>query len=53
MNRSAEAFNQLIEVMNELRQKCPWDAKQTIDSLRHLTIEENLRAGRRYNRKQS
>jgi XTP/dITP diphosphohydrolase len=40
MNRSAEAFNQLIEVMNELRQKCPWDAKQTIDSLRHLTIEE-------------
>lgn len=40
MNHSTKAFEHLLEVMNELRLKCPWDAKQTIDSLRHLTIEE-------------
>jgi XTP/dITP diphosphohydrolase len=40
MSKSAEAFDSLIEVMNQLREKCPWDAKQTIESLRHMTIEE-------------
>ncbi len=34
------AFNRLLNVMDDLRAKCPWDQKQTIDSLRHLTIEE-------------
>ncbi len=34
------AFEKLLEVMEELREKCPWDQKQTLDSLRHLTIEE-------------
>lgn len=35
-----QAFDRLLTVMDELREKCPWDKKQTIDSLRHLTIEE-------------
>lgn len=35
-----QAFNRLLDVMDELREKCPWDRKQTIASLRHLTIEE-------------
>ena len=35
-----ESFGRLIEIMDELRIKCPWDRKQTIESLRHLTIEE-------------
>lgn len=35
-----EAFNRLLDIMDELREKCPWDRKQTISSLRHLTIEE-------------
>ena len=30
----------LLEIMNELREKCPWDKKQTYQSLRYLTIEE-------------
>ncbi|WP_299668982.1 nucleoside triphosphate pyrophosphohydrolase [uncultured Polaribacter sp.] len=34
------AFNRLLDIMDELREKCPWDQKQTLDSLRHLTIEE-------------
>jgi XTP/dITP diphosphohydrolase len=34
------AFNRLLTIMDELREQCPWDKKQTIDSLRHLTIEE-------------
>ncbi|TVZ55383.1 XTP/dITP diphosphohydrolase [Lutibacter sp. Hel_I_33_5] len=34
------AFNRLLDIMDELREKCPWDKKQTIESLRHLTIEE-------------
>ena len=33
-------FLRLVEIMDELREKCPWDKKQTIESLRHLTIEE-------------
>jgi len=35
-----EAFGKLIDIMNDLREKCPWDRKQTLDSLRHLTLEE-------------
>ena len=34
------AFKRLLDIMDELREKCPWDSKQTIDSLRYLTIEE-------------
>ncbi len=34
------AFARLLQIMNELREKCPWDKKQTLESLRHLTIEE-------------
>lgn len=41
-NREAklEAFDRLLTVMDELREHCPWDKKQTIQSLRYLTIEE-------------
>ncbi len=35
-----KAFARLLEIMNDLREKCPWDQKQTLESLRHLTIEE-------------
>jgi len=35
-----ESFSHLLDIMDELRAKCPWDKKQTIESLRHLTIEE-------------
>jgi MazG family protein len=38
--RQLQAFNRVLDVMDELRAKCPWDKKQTIESLRHLTIEE-------------
>ena len=34
------AFERLLNIMDDLREKCPWDKKQTIQSLRHLTIEE-------------
>lgn len=36
------AFDRLLTIMDELREKCPWDKKQTIDSLRYLTIEETF-----------
>ncbi len=39
-NRTTAAFLQLIKIMDELREQCPWDKKQTIQSLRQLTIEE-------------
>lgn len=35
-----EAFGRLLDVLDRLRQECPWDRKQTLQSLRHLTIEE-------------
>jgi len=38
--KSLAAFEKLLDVMDELRAKCPWDKKQTIESLRYLTIEE-------------
>lgn len=39
------AFDRLLTVMDELRTKCPWDMKQTMNSLRHLTIEEMYELG--------
>lgn len=39
------AFNRLLDIMDELREKCPWDKKQTLESLRHLTIEEVYELG--------
>jgi XTP/dITP diphosphohydrolase len=40
MNTRAEAFERLVQIMDELREKCPWDRKQTIHSLRQMTLEE-------------
>jgi MazG family protein len=42
LNREAKlkAFDRLLTVMDELRENCPWDKKQTIETIRHLTIEE-------------
>ena len=40
MKEKLAAFERLLVIMDELREGCPWDKKQTIDSLRHLTIEE-------------
>ncbi|MEM9000480.1 MAG: nucleoside triphosphate pyrophosphohydrolase [Bacteroidota bacterium] len=40
-----KAFDRLLTIMEELRVKCPWDKKQTIQSLRHLTIEETYELG--------
>lgn len=40
MQEKKEAFGRLLEIMDELRAKCPWDKKQTLESLRYLTIEE-------------
>lgn len=39
-DKEIEAFVRLLDVMDELREKCPWDRKQTMESLRPLTIEE-------------
>ncbi len=40
MDERLVAFGRLLEIMDELRAKCPWDKKQTLESLRYLTIEE-------------
>ena len=40
MEEKLKAFERLLEIMDELREKCPWDREQTLDSLRNLTIEE-------------
>ena len=40
MEQKKEAFGRLLGIMDELREKCPWDRKQTLQSLRNLTIEE-------------
>ncbi len=42
MDERASSFLRLLKVMDELREKCPWDKAQTIDSIRHLTIEETF-----------
>jgi XTP/dITP diphosphohydrolase len=39
------AFDRLLTIMDDLREKCPWDKKQTLQSLRHLTIEETYELG--------
>jgi len=40
MENAAEAFKRLLGIMDDLREQCPWDKKQTIHTLRNLTIEE-------------
>lgn len=40
MDKRLKAFERLLVIMDELREQCPWDRKQTNESLRHLTIEE-------------
>ena len=40
MKEKEKAFIRLVEIMDKLREECPWDKKQTISSLRYLTIEE-------------
>jgi XTP/dITP diphosphohydrolase len=40
-----DAFGRLLDIMDELREKCPWDKKQTLESLRYLTIEETYELG--------
>lgn len=42
MENITESFTRLIHIMDELREKCPWDRKQTIHTLRQLTIEETF-----------
>ncbi|MGO3707616.1 MAG: nucleoside triphosphate pyrophosphohydrolase [Mesonia hippocampi] len=46
-NREAQlkAFGRLLDIMDDLREKCPWDRKQTLQSLRQLTIEETYELG--------
>ena len=39
------SFERLLDIMDELREKCPWDRKQTFESLRKLTIEEVYELG--------
>ena len=39
-DKKITSFNRLLEIMNQLRNECPWDKEQTMESLRHLTIEE-------------
>lgn len=45
MQEKLIAFERLLVMMDELREKCPWDKKQTLESLRHLTIEETYELG--------
>jgi MazG family protein len=40
MHTTGQAFERLINIMNDLREKCPWDKKQTVQSLRQMTLEE-------------
>ncbi|HZH69331.1 MAG TPA: nucleoside triphosphate pyrophosphohydrolase [Flavobacteriaceae bacterium] len=40
-----QALNRLLTILDELREQCPWDKKQTLESLRHLTIEETYELG--------
>lgn len=45
MEEKKEAFARLLKIMDELREQCPWDQKQTMESLRYLTIEEMYELG--------
>ena len=40
MDKRLQAFERLLNIVDEVRAKCPWDSIQTIESIRHLTIEE-------------
>ena len=40
MSNLSGSFLRLVSIMDDLREKCPWDRKQTIQTLRHMTIEE-------------
>ena len=40
-----QAFDRLLTIMDELREQCPWDQKQTMETLRYLTIEETYELG--------
>ncbi len=42
MDKRLEAFKRLLDIMDQVRARCPWDSTQTIESLRHLTIEETF-----------
>ena len=44
-DKQLQALDRLLTIMDELREKCPWDKKQTMQSLRHLTIEETYELG--------
>lgn len=44
-NAQLQAFDRLLTIMDELREGCPWDRKQTMETLRHLTIEEIYELG--------
>ena len=44
-NDQLQAFDRLLTIMDELRVQCPWDKKQTMETLRHLTIEETYELG--------
>jgi len=45
MEKAVKEFRKLLEIMDELREKCPWDRTQTIETLRKLTIEETYELG--------
>jgi len=45
MDKRLQAFERLLNIMDDLRAKCPWDKKQTMESLRPLTIEETYELG--------
>ena len=45
MDDKLKALKRLLDIMDELREKCPWDKKQTMETLRYLTIEETYELG--------
>jgi XTP/dITP diphosphohydrolase len=45
MDQRLKAFERILGIMDDLRAKCPWDREQTIETLRHLTIEEVYELG--------
>ncbi|MEP0212049.1 MAG: nucleoside triphosphate pyrophosphohydrolase [Cellulophaga sp.] len=44
-SKQLQAIDRLLTIMDELREQCPWDKKQTLQTLRHLTIEETYELG--------
>src|SRR4029453_11712853 len=45
MDERLKAFERILNIMDDLRSKCPWDKEQTMETLRHLTIEEVYELG--------